>query len=111
MLFSAPNDPDSTDTSFLTSVQNQIKDGANIPYVLAYNEPDGQASTGGTDIPVDTAASTWMRNIAPLREQNIKVGLPAVTGSPDGFNWLANFNTSCLALNKNGCEADFIPVH
>jgi hypothetical protein len=52
-----------------------------------------------------------MRNIAPLRDQGIKVGLPAVTGSPDGFNWLANFNKSCSVLSAKGCEADFIPVH
>lgn len=111
MLFTAPDDPQSTDTSFLTAVQSQIKSGANITHVLAYNEPDGQTNTGGTNIPVDTAASTWMRNIAPLRKQGVKVGLPAVTGSPDGFSWLANFNTSCLALSKEGCVADFIPVH
>jgi hypothetical protein len=111
MLFGQPDDLSSTETPFLTSIQNQIKAGANITYVLAYNEPDGQSSTGGSDIPADTAASVWMRNIAPLRDQGIKVGLPAVTGSPDGFNWLANFNKSCLALNAKGCEADFIPVH
>jgi len=111
MLFTAPDSPDSTDTTFLTSILDQIKSGANITHVLAYNEPDGQASTGGTDILADSAANTWMRNIAPLRERNIKVGLPAVTSSPDGFNWLANFNTSCLALSQAGCAADFIPVH
>ena len=111
MLFGKSDDLSSTATPFLTSVQNQIKAGANITYVLAYNEPDGQASMGGSGIPADTAASVWMRNIAPLRDQGIKVGLPAVTGSPDGLNWLANFNRSCLALDPNGCEADFIPVH
>jgi hypothetical protein len=111
MLFGNSDDLSSTDTPFLTSIQNQVKAGANITYILAYNEPDGQSSTGGTGIPADTAADVWMRNIAPLRDQGIKVGLPAVTGSPDGFNWLANFNKSCSALNANGCEADFIPVH
>jgi hypothetical protein len=111
MLFGKSDELGSTDTPFLTSIQNQIKAGANISHVLAYNEPDGQSSTGGSSVPADTAASVWMRNIAPLRDQGIKVGLPAVTGSPDGFNWLANFNKSCLALNSKGCEADFIPVH
>jgi hypothetical protein len=111
MLFGSPDDLSSTDTPFLTSIQNQMKAGANITYILAYNEPDSQSSTGGSGIPADTAADVWMRNVAPLRDQGIKVGLPAVTGSPDGFNWLANFNTSCSALNAKGCEADFIPVH
>ena len=111
MLFGKSSDLSSTDTPFLTSVQNQIKAGANITHVLAYNEPDGQASTGGSGVPADTAASVWMRNIAPLREQGIKAGLPAVTGSPDGFNWLLNFNKSCRAIDPKGCEADFVPIH
>jgi hypothetical protein len=107
MLFGQPDDLSSTETPFLTSIQNQIKAGANITYVLAYNEPDGQSSTGGSDIPADTAASVWMRNIAPLRDQGIKVGLPAVTGSPDGFNWLANFNKSCLAMLRAARQISF----
>lgn len=112
MLFSAPNDPNSTDTSFLDSIVSQIKSGVKITHVLTYNEPDGGSDTGGTNLPVDTAASTWMRNIKPLRDNyGIKVGLPAVTGSPNGMNWLANFNTSCLALDSAGCKADFIPLH
>jgi hypothetical protein len=111
MLFGNADDLSSTDTPFLTSIQNQMKAGANITHVMAYNEPDGQSSTGGTGIPADTAADVWMRNIAPLRDQGIKVGLPAVTGSPDGFSWLASFNESCSVLNAKGCEADFIPVH
>ena len=111
MLFGTTSDLSSTDTPFLASIQNLIKAGANITHVLAYNEPDGQPSTGGSSIPADTAASVWMRNMAPLRDQGIKVGLPAVTGSPDGFDWLANFNKSCQALSPEGCEADFIPIH
>ena len=111
MLWGAPSNPNSDDTSFLHTVQGLIKSGVNISYVLTYNEPDGSSSTGGSDIPTDTAASTWMRNIAPLRNMGVKVGLPAMTGAPSGFSWLANFNTSCQALNPNGCEADFIPVH
>jgi Glycosyl hydrolase catalytic core len=111
MLFGKPDQLTSADTPFLTSIQNQIEAGAKIAYVLAYNEPDGQSSTGGSGISADTAASVWMRNIAPLRDLGIRAGLPAVTGSPNGLKWLASFNRSCLALNSKGCEADFIPVH
>ena len=106
MLYSS-----TSDTDFVNTVLSQIQGGTNITYILAFNEPDGQESTGGTDIPADTAATIWMGSIAPLREHGIKVGLPAVTGSPDGFNWLSNFNKSCVALNKTGCVADFIPIH
>src|SRR4051794_23794560 len=56
MLFGNADDLSSTDTPFLTSIKNQMKAGANITHVMAYNEPDGQSSTGGTGIPADTAA-------------------------------------------------------
>lgn len=111
MLFGKPDELSSTNTPFLTSIQTQIKAGAKIAYVLAYNEPDGQSSTGGSGISADTAANVWVRNIAPLRDQGLKVGLPAVTGSPNGLSWLASFNKSCLAMSSRGCEADFIPIH
>lgn len=105
MLFSASSS--STSTSFLDDVTNQIKSGANISYVLGFNEPDGTSSTGGSAIPADLAAQTWIREIQPLRSKGIKLGLPAVTGAPSGFTWLQNFFTAC-----NGqCVADFIPVH
>ena len=112
MLFGAPNDPKSTDTTFLDSITALLKQGVKIKYVLSYNEPDGGTSTGGSNLPVDTAASTWMRNLKPLRNRfNISLGLPAVTGSPNGFSWLKNFNASCQLLDPAGCKADFVPVH
>ena len=103
---------DSSDTTFIDAITQQLSDGADIKYVLGFNEPDGDQSTGGSSIPTDTAAATWMRQMAPLRTKHgLKVGLPAVTGSPNGMNWLRNFNASCEALDANGCEADFIPIH
>jgi hypothetical protein len=111
MLFGTPDQLTSADTPFLTSILNDIEAGTTRAYVLAYNEPDSPPSIGGSGISTDTAARVWMRNIAPLRDRGIKAGLPAVTGSPSGLKWLANFNQSCLALNPKGCEADFVPVH
>lgn len=40
MLWGAGNS-----TTFLSDVQSQIKAGANITYVLGFNEPDGESST------------------------------------------------------------------
>ena len=93
-------------TTFLSDVQSQIKDGANVTYVLAFNEPDG-GDNGGSAIPADTAAQTWQREIEPLKKQGIKLGGPAVTGAPSGFTWLQNFFTAC----NGNCSVDFIPVH
>ena len=105
MLFGAPADPD-TDTTFFQSVKTQIKNGANIKYVLGFNEPDGPTGTGGSALPVDTAVKVWQNNMAPLREMGVKIGAPAVTGAQSGFDWLANFFQSC-----GNCTTDFIPVH
>lgn len=97
---------------FLDGVKSQLSSGVNITHVLSFNEPDGTTETGGSDMDPDTAASEWMKNIAPLRSNyGLKVGLPAVTGSQQGFTWLASFNTSCKKLSSSGCEADFIPTH
>jgi hypothetical protein len=96
-----------TGTTFLDGVKNLVSTGTNITYVLGFNEPDGSSSTGGSGIPADLAASTWIREIEPLKKLGIKLGAPAVTGAPTGFNWLQNFFTHC----NGGCTPDFIPVH
>ena len=105
MLFNAP--PSSSDTTFLDTVNQQISDGANVSYVLGFNEPDGTSATGGSNIAPDLAAQTWIREIEPLKKKGIKLGAPAVTGAPTGFTWLQNFFTAC----NGSCNPDFIPVH
>ncbi|MCJ1386814.1 hypothetical protein MMC17_009942 [Xylographa soralifera] len=105
MLFGAPND--TTDTSFLTSVQSQISAGANVSYILTFNEPDGTSATGGSDVSSDLAAETWIREVEPLKSQGVKLGAPAVTGAQTGFEWLQQFFTACAG----NCSADFIPIH
>ena len=94
-------------TTFLDEVTSQIESGANISYVLAFNEPDGGGSTGGSSIPADMAAEIWQREVEPLKKLGVKLGAPAVTGAPNGFVWLQNFFTAC----DGNCSADFIPVH
>ena len=95
------------DTSFLDNVSSQLDSGANITHVMAFNEPDGSSSTGGSNISPSIAAAAWMKQIEPLKKRGVKLGAPAVTGAPSGFTWLQNFNTSC----GGNCSFDFIPVH
>ncbi|KAJ4303272.1 hypothetical protein N0V90_002165 [Kalmusia sp. IMI 367209] len=106
MLWGAPTDGD-TSTPFLDSIRKQIKNGANITHVLGFNEPDGQASYGGSNISPEKAAAEWKRQMEPLKEQDIKLGAPAITGSPDGMKWLQDWLTHC----DGGCNPDFLPVH
>jgi hypothetical protein len=101
-LWGAPSS--TSDTFFLDSVKSQIEAGANITYVLGFNEPDA-SENGGSGLSADLAAKTWNREIAPLRELGVKLGAPAVTGAPSGFTWLRDFFAAC------NCKADFIPVH
>jgi hypothetical protein len=105
MLWGAP--PSTSDTTFYDSVKALLNSGQKIPYVLSFNEPDGAQSTGGSNMSPDLAASTWIREIEPLKKLGVKVGLPAVTGSPSGINWLQRFFASC----KGSCHPDFVPVH
>ncbi|ORY16033.1 glycosyl hydrolase catalytic core-domain-containing protein [Clohesyomyces aquaticus] len=96
-----------TGTPFLDSVTAQIKAGANISYVLGFNEPDGTSATGGSQIEPGLAARTWIREVEPLRELGVRLGAPAVTGSPGGWEWLVKWFEEC----KGGCNPDFMPVH
>ena len=105
MLWGA-NTQNPNDTTFLNDVQGQIQGGAKIPYVLTFNEPDGSGN-GGSNVPADTAAQVWINNVEPLRKQGVKLGAPAVTGSPSGFTWLQSFFSAC----NNSCTVDFVPVH
>lgn len=115
MLWGKPDDKD--DTSFLKTVEGLVDARKiNITNVLAFNEPDGPRKWGGSDIDPDTAAHVWLKNIAPLRERGIRVGLPACTGSPDGTKWLDTFLKSCSKqLSGKGptrnCTYDFVNIH
>lgn len=75
--------------------------------MFSYNEPDGSTSTGGSDITPTAAAANWKAQLEPLRALGVKLGAPAVTGSPDGFTWLTSFFTAC----GGGCTPDFMTVH
>ena len=100
----------SNSSSFLSQIQTQITAGTKVSHVLAFNEPDGSSSSGGSDINPAAAAAVWIQEVEPLRKLGVKAGAPAVTGSPGGFTWLSEFFANCTIQGTN-CTADFIPVH
>ncbi|KAK0621036.1 glycosyl hydrolase catalytic core-domain-containing protein [Immersiella caudata] len=115
MLWGAPEDPD--DTTFLKQMKALVQDRkVNITNVLAFNEPDGPHQYGGSNIDPEHAAKVWVKNIEPLREMGIRVGLPACTGAPDGLAWLKTFLDSCSEIVSEGslrknCTYDFVTIH
>jgi hypothetical protein len=92
---------------FYNSVKAMVDSGQNISFALGFNEPDGPKSTGGSSISASDAASIWKSEIEPVRKLGIKLGAPAVTGSPRGLQWLDDFVSHC----SGKCTLDFIPVH
>ncbi|KAK2629136.1 hypothetical protein QTJ16_002239 [Diplocarpon rosae] len=96
--------------TFYTDVKALIDGGRNISHVLTYNEPDGTSATGGSQVDPESAANNWIAQIEPLRKLGVKVGAPAVTGSPGGFTWLESFFAACASQGVN-CTTDFIPIH
>lgn len=115
MLWGAP--AETSDTTFLTTVQGLISKGRNITHVMSFNEPDGPSAWGGSDVDPKVAAEVWLSNIAPLRELGVKVGLPACTGGWGGMPWTKEFLGNCSALittdekHPKNCTYDFIPLH
>jgi len=106
MLWGGPYG-DSHGTEFLDAIRRQIKHGSNITHVLGFNEPDGPALSGGSDILPQIAAEEWKKQLEPLKKEGIKLGAPAITGSPRGTMWLQDFFTYC----DGGCNPDFLAVH
>lgn len=85
-----------------------------MTHVLTFNEPDGDADSGGSDSSPHDAAEVYLETIAPLRDDpyNLKVSVPATTGSSRGLDWLQEFNESCWNQNSDrGCEFDFVATH
>lgn len=94
--------------NFYTTVKRSIDDGANVTWVLGFNEPDGCSGVyGASCLDATTAAQIWIDQIEPLREDGVSLGGPAVTSAPDGFNWLRAFFTACAGQ----CHPDFLPIH
>ncbi|PVH97277.1 glycoside hydrolase family 128 protein, partial [Periconia macrospinosa] len=107
MLWGASSSDKADDPSFLDTITAQIARGANITHILSFNEPDGPYATGGSNMPIRLAVDVWKTQIEPLRKLGVKVGAPAVTGSPIGLEWLSTWLEAC----EGGCTPDFVPVH
>ncbi|KAI1775888.1 glycoside hydrolase family 128 protein [Hypoxylon cercidicola] len=102
-------------TSFLDTIRTQIDSGLNISHVLGFNEPDSQYN-GGSNIQPSVAADVWVKNIAPLADRGVKLGLPACTGGSDGLPWLRQFLGNCSQListddETRNCTYDFVTLH
>ena len=99
--------PESESTPFLDVITEQLDAKANITHVLGFNEPDSEKDTGGSKITPSDAAKTWIQEIEPLKDRDIQLGGPAVTGSPRGLQWLQDFFNEC----DGKCTVDFLPIH
>lgn len=91
---------------FYDRVKSQVDGGADIRYVLGFNEPDG-CIAGGSCVDAETAAGIWVDQIEPLKELGLILGSPSVTGSPRGLTWMQDFFTECAGR----CSPDFFAAH
>jgi hypothetical protein len=71
--------------------------------ILAFNEPDFDKESNM--LPTE-AAKLWKQYLEPLKAEGIRLGGPAVTGSPTGRPWLNEFFQACT-----NCSVDFLPLH
>ena len=83
----------------------------NVTHLLTFNEPDNSVQAA---LSPKSAAEMYLNSILPLRSApyNLKISLPATTGSGRGLRWLSDFNQSCYQLAPDqGCVADFLAAH
>ncbi|OCL07896.1 glycoside hydrolase family 128 protein [Glonium stellatum] len=92
--------------TFQADVIAQINNGAYVPYVFSFNEPDLPYHDGGSQISPADAATTWMKELQHLSAYGVKLGAPATSGSNGGITWLQQFFAAC-----SNCTFDFLPVH
>lgn len=128
MLWGPPDNSNSDsddDAPFRQSIESQLDAGRAIKHVLAFNEPDGPAAYGGSNVDPATAARVWVANIEPLAQRGVKLGLPACTGGWGGIPWLQQFLGNCSELvssggdddddekegGKRNCTYDFVNIH
>ena len=87
----------------------------NVTHLFTFNEPDGTTGSGGSSISPKDAAEAYIKHILPIRKGSggrFLVSHPATTGSPNGLEWLRDFNASCYKqAPKTGCPSDFIAAH
>lgn len=88
---------------------------ATSTHLLAFNEPDGTTSSGGSSISPSDAARAYIDDIVPLRTTSPRswnISHPSVTGSGNGLDWLRDFNDACWDIDPdNGCPTDFVALH
>ncbi|KAK7703032.1 hypothetical protein SLS64_009303 [Diaporthe eres] len=88
---------------------------ASSTHLLAFNEPDGTTSSGGSSISPSDAAQSYIDHIVPLRTSSSRswnISHPSVTGSGNGLDWLRQFNEACWDIDPdNGCPTDFVALH
>ncbi|KAF2657591.1 glycoside hydrolase family 128 protein [Lophiostoma macrostomum CBS 122681] len=103
---------DEASSSSVSSAINSLPSSST--HLLSFNEPDGTTSSGGSSISPSDAARSYIDHIVPYRTSSRKwsISHPSTTGSPNGLDWLRQFNASCYDIDgENGCPTDFIAAH
>lgn len=105
--------------SWFSNAQSEIAKGAK--YLMAFNEPDVEQASGGSDIaPADaaTAFKTYMNPYAvntTLVSPGVcnGVGTRSATGRSQGLDWLSEFQTACggFGTSDSQCKISAINIH
>ncbi|KAI0676910.1 glycosyl hydrolase catalytic core-domain-containing protein [Trametes maxima] len=98
MLWGPQQAPD-WDNNINRTIQQQ-----HVTHLLGFNEPD---IAGQSNLTPAEAATLWKAHIEPLKGLGVRLGSPAVSGAPEGKQWLTDFLTAC----QGGCTVDFVALH
>ncbi|KAI0334701.1 glycoside hydrolase [Cubamyces sp. BRFM 1775] len=98
MLWGASQTSD-WDNNINNTVQQQ-----HVTHVLGFNEPE---ISGQSNLTPADAATLWKAHIEPLKGLGVKLGSPALSGAPQGKQWLQDWLTECAG----GCTVDFVALH
>lgn len=100
-----------------TNAEEQI--GLGSTHLMGFNEPDVDASGGGSNMAADVAASVYKEYMNDFGSKASLVspgvcngeGLRESTGRNQGLDWLQDFYDACGGFTDSGCKVDKINIH
>ncbi|KAK7510052.1 uncharacterized protein IWZ02DRAFT_382499, partial [Phyllosticta citriasiana] len=102
-----------------SNAQSEIANGAK--YLMAFNEPDVEQASGGSDISPADAATAFKTYMNPYATNTTLVspgvcngvGTRSSTGRSQGLDWLSEFQTACggFGSSSSQCQIGVINIH
>lgn len=105
--------------TWFSNAQSEIANGAK--YLMAFNEPDVEQASGGSDISPADAATAFKTYMNPYAANTTLVspgvcngvGTRTATGRSQGLDWMTEFKSACggFGTSDSQCKISALNIH